>query len=268
MSLRIHCAARAEEIHVQFTPAVSSDIFEAFQSEGYQTHRITLFGDAKWCNKLSQLANLFDERCDYFVLLDTDTVAVADLRTFVSGGCILGKTVDCANPSLNALRELYVRAGGTREPRLALAESEDSQTFFGNANGGFYAIPSGLARRFSEEWRRWAEWLFANDEPLRREGKLAHVDQISVAFAVQLSDVPFASVASNVNYFIHFRGRHRYRDPHHPIALLHYHTSSLSELGRIEPPFPLEVDEAAAVAEANRMFATVLCRSERLRYCR
>ena len=255
-SLRRHCAAHAEEIHVQFTQSVMSEVIALFEAEGYHIHPIVPFGDGKWCNKLSQLPNIFNDECDYFVLLDTDMIAVADLRSFIFGDAVQGKIVDCPNPSLATLQELYARAGGKREPRLIATETEDAQTFFGNANGGFYAIPTPLARRFSEEWRRWAEWLLANDEPLQREGKSGHIDQISAAFAVQLSDVPFANAPSNINYFVHFKGTHRYLDHGRPIALLHYHTASMNVLGLIEPPFPLDDAETAAVAEANRLIST------------
>jgi len=255
-SLRHHSAVRAEEIHVQFTQSVMPEVIGLFDAEGYSVHRICHFGDGRWCNKLSQLPNILNYNCDYFVLLDTDTIAVADLRPFISGDAVQGKIVDCPNPSLAALQELYARAGGAREPRLIATETEDSQTFFGNANGGFYAVPRPLARRFSEEWRRWAEWLLANDEPLRREGKSGHIDQISVAFAAQLSGVPFANAPSNINYFMHFRGPHRYLDRDRPIALLHYHTARMNVLGLIEPPFPLDEVETAAVAEANRIISS------------
>lgn len=255
-SLRHHCAARTEEIHVQFTQSVTPEVIGLFDAEGYRTHRIPPFGDAKWCNKLSQLPNLFAEDCEYFVLLDTDMIAVADLRSFIVGEAVQGKIVDWPNPSLDALHELYARAGGMREPRLIAAEAEDVQTFFGNANGGFYAVPSPLAQRFSEAWRRWAEWLLANDEPLQREGKSGHIDQIGAAFAVQLSDVPFANAPSNINYFIHLPGAHRYLERDRPIALLHYHTASMNVLGLIEPPIPLDETETAAVAEANRLISS------------
>ena len=255
-SLRSHCAARPEEIHVQFTQNVTPEVIEVFSAEGYRTHAISTFGDAKWCNKLSQLPNLFAEDCDYILLLDTDMIAVADLRSFISGDCVQGKIVDCPNPSLATLRELYARAGGTSEPRLIATETENAQTFLGNANGGLYIVPAPLARHFSEEWRRWAEWLLANDEPLRREGKSGHVDQISVAFAVQLSGVPFSHAPSNVNYFIHFRGAHRYLDYDRPIALLHYHTAAMNVLGLIDPPIQLDEAETAAVAEANRLISS------------
>src|SRR5690348_2379539 len=158
-SLRCHCTVRTEEIHVQFTKSVTPEVIGVFDAEGYRTHSISPFCDGKWCNKLSQLPNIFDSDCEYFVLLDTDTIAVADIREFIFGDAVQGKTVDYPNPSLATLQELYARAGGTREARLIATETEDAQTFFGNANGGFLAIPTPLARRFSEEWRRWAEWL-------------------------------------------------------------------------------------------------------------
>ncbi len=122
----------------------------------------------------------------------------------------------------------------------------------GNANGGFYAIPRALVMQFSAEWRRWALWLLANDEPLRREGRLANVDQVSAALAFHISGIPWLAAPSNVNYFVHFAGKHRYLDRSLPIALIHYHDVSMNVVGLIEPPPTLNAAEAAAIAQANR----------------
>lgn len=79
---------------------------------GHRVHCLERFGDGRWCNKLAQLPNLLSEPFDVAVLLDTDTIAVADLRSFLLGDAVLGKVVDFPNPPLAVLKELYRMAGG------------------------------------------------------------------------------------------------------------------------------------------------------------
>lgn len=249
-SLRQHCEAHPRDIHVQITSEVSKDIRYAFHAEGYSVHKLKRFGDGRGCNKLAQLPNLIDRPFDRIVLLDTDMIAVSDLRPFLKGACLQGKPVDLSRPSLAALSELFIQAGGD-VPRQMDPEADDEPTAFGNANGGFYALPKSLVVPFSAAWRKWALWLVENDAPLRREGRLVNIDQVSAAMAVQLSSIPFEIAPSNINYFIHFGGAHRYYDPSRPIALLHYHHMGMNADGRLEPPIALTSAETDAVNNAN-----------------
>ena len=191
---------------------------------------------------------------DRIVLLDTDTIAVGDLRPFLGGDAVQGKIVDLPIPSLAALNELYDAAGGRLAPELVVADAASELTFLGNANGGFYAIPRALAVDFANEWQRWVQWLLINDRLLRKEGRLNHVDQIAVAFAVQISKIPFDLAPSNVNYFIHFEGRHSYFDPRCPIALIRYH-NTMNVLGLLEPPYRPNQIEREAITRANRQIS-------------
>jgi len=250
-SILRHCGAEPQDINIQLTPAVPSDIATIFCSEGYSLRRIERFGDGKWCNKIMQLPNLFDEDCDRIVLLDTDMIAVNDIRPFLEGNCVQAKVVDCANPSLATLLELTAGLGSKSLP-LMLTDAVDKPTIVGNANGGFYAIPRALAESFHTEWKKWALWLFDHDDPLIRVNKMCHVDQISAAMAFQISGVPFLSAPSNVNYFLHFQAEHRYFDADRPICLLHYHQAGMNAAGDIDPPLSLTPVERAAVEVANR----------------
>ena len=237
-SLQLHCEARAADIHIQVTPNVPTWVTNKFATAGYCVHQLERFGDGKYCNKASQLPNLSELSFDRIVLLDTDAIAVGDLRPFLGGDAVQAKIVDLPIPSLAVLNELYEAAGGTREPELVATDAARDLTFLGNANGGFYAIPRTLVPGFSNEWRRWVQWLLANDLPLRKAGKLNHIDQIGFAFAVQISKIPINLAPSNVNYFIHFEGGHNYFDPRCPIALLHYH-NTMNVLGLLEVPYAL-----------------------------
>lgn len=250
-SIMLHCAAAAADIHVQITPGVSRMAREAFDALGCRVHALEKFGDGRWCNKLAQLPNLLDEPCDRIVLLDTDMIAVADLRPFLTGDAVHAKPVDTPSPSLAALAAIFAAAGHAPPPTIATDEP-GGQTCHGNCNGGFYDIPRPLAERLSDSWRKWALWLLADTAVLNAENKTAHVDQVSMALALNIDRIPFSPAPSNINYFIHYKAERSYLDCNRPIALLHYHNAALSVTGYLEPPIPLTQDEKLAVERANR----------------
>ncbi len=249
-SVVLHCGGDPSAVHVQCTPGVSAECKSAFRRRGYTVNEIERFGDGLYCNKVGQLENLRGVDFDHAVLLDTDTIAVADLRPFL-GDAVLGKIVDASNPSLPALREIARSSGLGSLPATCTTDSRDGETFMGNCNGGFYAVPRRFCATLSDEWRRWTLWLFDNIEPLRRTGSVHHADQVGFWLALQHGALPFATAPSNVNYYVHFTGAHHYFDARHDIALLHYHASSVNGDGLLEPKAALSPLERAAVERAN-----------------
>ncbi len=254
-SLRLHCAAHPGDIAIQVTPTVPQAVRDAFRAEGYTVRNLEPFGDRKWCNKIAQIPGLLDEDCDRIVLLDTDMIAVGDIRPFLHGAAVQAKVVDQANPPLVILQEIMTSASGEMGP-LMRADASPDLTMVGNANGGLYAIPQPLAAAFQAAWRDWAIWLLAHAEPLARTGYAAHIDQVSAALAFRLSGIPFVPLASNVNYFLHFHGEHHYFDRRRPIALLHYHDTAMDAEGRLMSPPWLTDLEAEAVRAANQQMRT------------
>lgn len=238
-------------IHVHFTPAVTQSIRRVFDELGCCLHEIQPFGDEKYCNKIAQLETLKRFDFDRVILLDTDMIALTDVRDFVATEAIQAKIVDLDNPSLAALKEIAAMAGLTTWPPEVETDTRCGRTSLGNCNGGFYVIPRSQLERVSLEWRRSALWLLDHDEPLTREGKEAHIDQVSMWLAIHTATLPFAPAPSNLNYYVHFSGPHFYFDPILPIALLHYHSTSLNVLGLIEPRARLNEIESDAIARAN-----------------
>lgn len=254
-SLRVRCAARPADITIQTTPAVADEIRNIFYAEGYALRDLQTFGDGKWCNKIAQIPNLIEEDCDRIVLLDTDMIAVDDIRPFLHGAAVQAKVVDIGNPPLTILREIIAPLSDDPFPLMTTDAARD-ETIVGNANGGFYAVPKAWAGAFHAAWRDWALWLLAHDEPLARVGKTSHIDQVSAALAFRLSHIPFAHLPSNANYFLHFRGEHRYFDPDRPISLIHYHDMAMDAAGRLASPTWLTALETDAVTVANRQIGT------------
>lgn len=255
MSLLEHCGASPQDIHVQITPEVGERTRKLFANLGFRLHEIQPFGDGRYCNKCVQLQSLTDLEFDQVILLDTDTIFVADPRPMLARGVVQGKVVDAENPSLHALEEIARNAGMRTLPPRIMTENGASWTYLGNCNGGFYLIPRRHVETISTEWQRWALWLRENIEPLRREGKEMHADQVSMWLTIHMAGVPFAPAPSNVNHYIHFSGKHINYDPSQPITMLHYHDMSMNAVGMIEPRSDVASVqtpvEQAAIAQAN-----------------
>jgi len=244
---------RWQDIHVQCTPAVDSRSVGMFDAIGCTTHRLTPFGDGKYCNKLAQWENLKSVQADQLVFLDTDMICVRPFADFLDADSIGGKIVDLANPDLAILDALFERFGFSDRPELAQVDGSDALTYNTNCNGGFYSVPKRFANSLFGTWREYAELLLSDLDPLREVGKEAHVDQIAFALAIHKTKLPFKQLPSNVNYYLHFRGPHTSLIGEQHLSILHYHNSAVNVVGMIEPPGPLEENEQTAVAVANKL---------------
>lgn len=250
-SILKHTALAPSDIHVQCTHDVPDQVLERFQGLGCHTHRLGRFGDGRYCNKLAQWDNLRDLGMDHVVFLDTDMICIGDFTDFLPVDAIGGKVVDLPNPELDLLDRLFDRAGFSGRPQLIQVEASEGATYQGNCNGGFYSVPSKFADALFDVWRKRAQQLLNDIEPLRAVGKEMHVDQISFCMALHETGLPFVSLPSNINYYLHFSGKHLKFDHSRPISIIHYHNSSLNVIGLIEPSGVCEPHEDAGVQLAN-----------------
>ncbi len=253
-SLVRHCSASTRDIHVQCTPEVDARTRTIFSDAGFIVHEIGRFGDGRYCNKLNQLDSLASFPFDVAILLDTDTIAVSDLRPWISTEAITGKIVDAENPLLSTLREI-AKTAGTNPGEPVPTDNGIGSTFEGNCNGGMYSVPRAFCEVLSSHWKRAALWLLGENDALQRAGKAEHVDQVSFWLALRQTGLPFKRAAANVNYFVHVDGAHIYHEPTEPISLLHYHNSALNVLGAIEAPQQSLSDATKAIATANAEMA-------------
>jgi 2-polyprenyl-3-methyl-5-hydroxy-6-metoxy-1,4-benzoquinol methylase len=251
-SLIEHCGAHSDTIHVHMTRGVSAHVRRTFAELGCSTHALERFGDGKYCNKIAQLENLLAVDFEQAVLVDTDMIAVSDIRPALTDHFVQGKIVDLPNPSLTALAEIGECAGLATLPSVVETDAGCGQTYLGNCNGGLYVIPKAFARTVSEQWRRWALHLLDHPEVLRREGKEAHIDQVGMWLTIWSAELPFKPVPSNANYYVHFSGRHVHFDSGLPISLIHYHQTSMNAQGLIDQPEGSTDVQSNAIASANR----------------
>lgn len=249
-SILEHCDVEAGAIHVHVTPEVNPNVRAVFSDLGCRVVEIARFGDGKYCNKIAQLAHLEPADFDLVVLLDADTLLIADILPYLRNDSVQGKIVDLPNPPCATLQEIAAHAGLRSLSGLVPTDAGSGETLPGNYNGGFYVIPKGLLATIAREWPRWALWLIENKEPLRRAEREAHIDQTAMWLTLTASQVPTTAVPSNLNYYIHFAGEHRYYTTDIPICLLHYH-DTLNVLGLMAPPNLPDGPAAQAVVTAN-----------------
>ncbi len=252
-SILAHTPLTPADIHVQCLPEVADRTVARFAALGCHTHRLARFGDGRYCNKLGQWENLRHLGLDHVVFLDTDMICVADFTRFLPADVIGGKVVDLANPPLPLLDALFGRAGFADRPKIVGVDASADATYRGNCNGGLYSVPARFADSLFSAWRRRAEQLLADIEPLQAAGKENHVDQIAFCMALHETGHPLAELPANVNYYMHFPGPHARFDREAALTLIHYHNSALNVIGLLEPAGAVEPVEQAAVAEANRL---------------
>jgi adenylyl-sulfate kinase len=250
-SLIQHSCDQPADINVQFTREVDAQTRDLFRELGCTLHDIERFGDGRSCNKIAQLANLHRFDFDHVVLLDTDMIAVADIRAFLGEQALVAKVVDIAEPPLPVLEEIARAAGMRNLPPVGTADIEYVATFSGHCNAGFFGIPKAIAEIVDGSWRRWAQWLVEHNESLERSGTLHRIDQVSMWLAIVMDRIPYRAAPSNANYYVHTDGEHRYFDASAGIALIRYDGTKLNAQGKLEPQAQRNPLERRAIEAAN-----------------
>jgi hypothetical protein len=251
-SLIRHSCDQAADINVQFTYEVDAPTRELFRGLGCTLHDIARFGDGRHCNRIAQLANLHRFEFDHAVLLDTGTIAIGDLRPFLSDDALVAKVVDLPQPPLPAL-EAVARAAGVRTlPPVGTADGAYAPTFAGHCDSGFFSVPKAFAESIDRAWRRWAQWLLEQNELLTRTGTLQHIEQVAMWLALLMDRIPYRAAPSNVSYYVHVSGEHWYFDASAGIALVRYHdAANLNALGKLQPQAQFNEQEQRAINLAN-----------------
>lgn len=263
-SIIAHCHANPGDIYIHFSSGVSEDVRAIFRDIGVNILCFEPFGDRKYCNKIVQLPALAKLDFGKLILLDTDTIVVEDLASQFDDSAILGKIVDCCNPSIQCLEAIFDDAG-IDAPSILLTDTEDGATFLGNFNGGLYVVPKRFAPLLGEAWRAWAEFLLSDNKRLEAEGKTNHVDQVSFAMACSSINAPVKAISSNFNFFTHFEAQRHYYNPQLPVFMLHYHNNGLDHNGFIKFSHVRHHAGLYGIEKANDFIARLSNRSPLLR---
>ena len=249
-SILRHCGGEGTAVCVNVTPGVAEATRAVFRELGCRVAGIERCERNPCCNKIAQFPNLASEEFDLAVLLDTDTILTGDIRPWLRVAGIQAKIVDMPSPSLAALEGVARLAGMKPLPPVVRTDSGTGETFAGNCNGGFYAIPRNLFSTVAKEWPKWLAWLFKHIEPLRAEGKERHVDQVAMWLAIKMNGLPCVHAPSNLNYYVHFNGDHLYYEPTVPVCVVHYH-NKLDAMGLIAGDGGENKVQQEAVRKAN-----------------
>jgi len=260
-SLKTFTSIKQEHIIVHCTNRVEKSFLEFLEAKEIEYKIVDPYLDGKYCNKLTQLESFIkqDSTMDGVILLDTDTFFLSN-PIIEDRNKIAGKTVDASNPPITVLKRIYKEANLTLPHEEATDWINDnSQTIYGNFNGGFYYIPSKDIETINTLWKKWAEWLYAHSELFDTPTQAIHTDQVSMSMAIAESKIEVQILSSNQNYPTHGTLPLRLFKQDKPISMLHYHRE-ISRFGllsnkKISEPLVIEVidkvNESIAAMESS-----------------
>jgi len=225
-SLEQNSGVAKDKIIVQCIEGVSPSFFNFLEKNNYAYNVIKPYLDGKYCNKLQQLnffVNNNSEECEGVVLMDTDMVVTSTLEK-LCGDCFLAKTVDAPNPPIEILEKIY-NAASISVPNIVQSDwdVEKNETYSGNFNGGLYYIPQRYLEIVNNEWKYWAEFLYAREELFSKKAYFIHVDQIAMSLVINSNNIEYETLDANYNCPVHFESPLSSLDETQPIKIIHYH---------------------------------------------
>jgi hypothetical protein len=159
-------------------------------------------GDSAYCNKLLQLDTPLLLEADTVVFCDTDIAFCHDISPFLEPiNTVCAKLVDCTNPPLEILNELFAQTGLDCTPEIHTCQFDSGKSFKLNCNGGFYVIPTKYLSSLADKWKKWAEWLLEQKNLLGEY--LKHADQMGFCFAMLELDIPYEALDLKYNFPMH-----------------------------------------------------------------
>lgn len=244
-------------IIVQFTDRVSPEIRNIFREMGVGVAIISPYLDGKHCNKLQQLPTLLSMDLSGIAgvfLLDLDIAFTAPLLPPFPEH-VSAKIVDSAVPPIDDLFAIFKEAGVAQSP-ITESDWKNGKTLATNCNGGFLYIPTDKMKHISDNWRRFAEFLYVRPQLFSRSELTVHKDQVSFALALAATGTELFHLPTNYNFPLHNTRKPSSFINKKPIIALHYH-NNLSPFGLINPAYKGEklVDEA--VEKVNRLIGSM-----------
>jgi hypothetical protein len=210
------------------TPREALELFDHYGAEVVTVERYDpTHGHS---NKIALLGSPILAGHDIVVLLDCDTVLVQDPAPWLDPRAVAAKLADLPTVSLTDLQAIF------RHFKCAIPSPRYYHELTGDAciaycNSGVIVVPEKYRSRLVSEWDYWNRLVLTSPETLRFNR--FHADQVSLALALENSDVPFAPLPPEMNMPVHFETyppAWHTRDP----VIIHYHWLAYSS-GFLKP---------------------------------
>ena len=183
-------------------------------------------------NKIALLGSPILAGHDIVVLLDCDTVLVQDPARWLSRDLVAIKIADLPTVSLAELEAVF-RHFKCPMPSARYYHELTGDACLAYCNSGVMIVPEKYRQRIVSQWDYWNRQVLTAPETLRFNR--LHTDQVSLALALENSEVPFIPLPVEMNMPAHF-GAEAYSpawqglDP----VIIHYHRLSYPD-GFLKP---------------------------------
>jgi len=211
-------------------PQQALELFDDYQAEVTPVERYDpTHGHS---NKIALLGSSILSRHDIVVLLDCDTVLVQDPARWLNRDLVAIKLADLPTVSLAELQEIFCHFK-CPVPSARYHHELTGDACLAYCNSGVMIVPEKYRQSLASQWDYWNRQVLAVPETL--SFNRLHTDQVSLALALESSNIPFSPLPVEMNMPAHFAAEVYPRswqelDP----AIIHYHWLSYPD-GFLKP---------------------------------
>ena len=152
-------------------------------------------------NKIALLSSSIFAQHDIVVLLDCDTVLVQDPARWLNRDVVGIKLADGPTVSLAELQAIF-RHFNCPVPSARYYHELTGDACLAYCNSGVVIVPERYRQQLASQWDYWNRQVLTAPETLRFNR--LHTDQVSLALALENSEVPFAPLPAEMNMPAHF----------------------------------------------------------------
>ena len=211
-------------------PGEAHELFDHYDAEVVTIERYDpIHGHS---NKIALLGSPALAGHEVVVLLDCDTVLVQDPAPCLISRTVAAKLADLPTVSLAELQAIF------QHFKCAMPPAQYCHELTGDAciaycNSGVMVVPEKYRERLASQWDYWNRQVLALPETL--SFNRVHTDQVSLALALENSEVPFMPLPSEANMPVHLSPKAyplgwQELDP----FIIHYHSLSYPD-GFLKP---------------------------------
>jgi len=187
-------------------------------------------------NRLRIFDELRDARERHFLILDTDTIVVADPLPLLRRDVLQAKIAPFATVTHEVFERLFAHFALPLPPRSFVTGYSGTPTI-PYINAGVLSMPAAIAARLAPEWQRFNAVLA--DDPALVAPCERHMHQAALALALATTGVPFEAIGAALNYQLnatHVPAPQGYAeiDP----IIIHYHHLADDDGLLLPCPFP------------------------------